>query len=133
MTRCQYSEATAAPTGPSGHFGTSALHLLGARCALRVDRQEPLCGGPLNEVIRLFNDEGIVRAAAQAAERFFEVPPSNAEFAGSEQRMMRPRFADHRIDNANHADVGAVFTPRLMADGAHSTLPLHVRVLRNWH
>lgn len=38
---------------------------------LRVDGHlyvsEPVYGGPLNEVIRLFNDEGVGRAAAQAA------------------------------------------------------------------
>lgn len=28
---------------------------------------EPVFAGPYNEVIRLFNDEGVVRAAAQAA------------------------------------------------------------------
>jgi ubiquinone/menaquinone biosynthesis C-methylase UbiE len=28
---------------------------------------EPIYGGPMNEVIRLFNDEGVVRAAAQSA------------------------------------------------------------------
>jgi ubiquinone/menaquinone biosynthesis C-methylase UbiE len=105
---------------------------------------EPVYGGPLNELIRLFNDEGVVRAAAQAAvdavlgtgaweqvaERFFEMPVSFADFADFEQRMMRPTFADHRIDDAKLAAVGAVFAPHMKADGAHFTRPMHVRVLR---
>lgn len=107
---------------------------------------EPVYGGPLNEVIRLFNDEGLVRAAAQAAvdaalrtgawepvaERFFEMPVSFTDFADFEQRMMRPTFADHRIDDAKLAEVRAVFAPHLNDDGAHFTRPMHVRVLRKW-
>ncbi len=105
---------------------------------------EPVYGGPLNEVIRRFNDEGIVRAAAQAAvdtalttdvwssvaERFFEMPVSFTDFADFEQRMMRPTFADHRIDDAKLAEVRAVFALHVKADGAHFTRPMHVRVLR---
>jgi ubiquinone/menaquinone biosynthesis C-methylase UbiE len=105
---------------------------------------EPVYDGPLNEVIRLFNDEGVVRAAAQAAvdaalrtvvweqvaERFLEMPVSFKDFADFEQRMMRPTFADHRIDDAKLAEVSAAFTPYVKADGAHFTRPMHVRVLR---
>lgn len=105
---------------------------------------EPVYDGPFNEVIRLFNDEGIVRAAAQAAvdaalrtdvwepvaDRFFEMPVSFTDFADFEQRMMRPTFADHRIDDTKLSEVRAVFTPHLKADGAHFTRPMHVRVLR---
>lgn len=105
---------------------------------------EPVYGGPLNEVVRLYNDEGTVRAAAQAAldaalktgvwepvaERFFEMPASFADFADFEQRMMRPTYADHRIDDAKLAAVRAAFEPHQQADGAHFTRPMHVRVLR---
>lgn len=105
---------------------------------------EPVYAGPLNEVTRLFNDEGVVRAAAQAAmdaalltgaweqvaERRFEMPVSFRDFADFEQRMMRPTFADHRIDDAKLAAVRAVFEPHVGADGAHFVRPMHVRVLR---
>lgn len=105
---------------------------------------EPVYGGPLNELIRLFNDEGIVRAAAQTAvdaairsgaweqvaERFFEMPVSFRDFADFEQRMMRPTFADHRIDDAKVAVVGKALAPHVKSDGAHFTRPMHVRVLR---
>ena len=105
---------------------------------------EPVYGGSLNDVIRLFNDEGAVRAAAQAAldaavaqgawqqvaERFFDVPVRFKDFADFEQRMMRPTYADHRIDDATLARVAAAFAPDATADGAHFTRPMHVRVLR---
>jgi SAM-dependent methyltransferase len=105
---------------------------------------EPVYDGPLNDVVRLFNDEGVVRAAAQAAvdaalttgvweqvaERFFMMPASFTDFADFEQRMMRPTFADHRIDDGKLAEVSAAFTPHMKADGAHFTRPMHVRVLR---
>jgi ubiquinone/menaquinone biosynthesis C-methylase UbiE len=105
---------------------------------------EPVYGGPLNDVIRLFNDEGVVRVAAQAvvdaalltgvweqvAEQFFEMRVSFKDFADFERRMMRPTYADHRIDDAKLAEVSAAFTPHMKIDGADFTRPMHVRVLR---
>lgn len=105
---------------------------------------EPIYDGPFNEVIRLFNDEGEVRSAAQAAldavlhtgtwsqvaERRFEMPVQFRDFADFEQRIMRPTFADHRIDEAKLADVRSVFERHTGPDGAHFTRPMHVRLLR---
>ena len=105
---------------------------------------EPVYAGPLNELVRLFNDEGVVRAAAQAAldealrigpweqvaERRFEMPAAFKDFADFEQRMMRPTFADHRIDEAKLAQVGAAFAPHCGPHGASFTRPMHVRLLR---
>ena len=105
---------------------------------------EPVYAGELNEVVRLFNDEGVVRAAAQAAvndalatggwltvaERRFEMPAHFADFEQFEQRMMRPTFADHRIDEAKLAEVGLAFAPHCGPQGAHFTRPMHVRLLR---
>lgn len=72
---------------------------------------EPVYAGPFNELVRLYNDEGEVRAAAQAAldralasgawqplaERRFAMPRRFASFDEFEQRSMRPTFADHGI------------------------------------
>ena len=44
--------------------------------------------------------------------------------------MMRPTFADHRIDDAKLAAVRAVFESHLGADGARFARPMHVRLLR---
>lgn len=105
---------------------------------------EPVYAGPLNEIVRLFNDEGVVRAAAQAAvdaaietgtwvqvaEQRFEMPVSFRDFNDFEQRMMRPTYADHRIDDAKLAAVRTVLEPHMGASGAHFARPVHVRVLR---
>ncbi len=105
---------------------------------------EPIYGGALNEVIRLFNDERVVRAAAQAAldaalasgvwmqvaECRFEMPVRFRDFAEFEQRMMRPTFADHQLDDAKIAAVNAAFAPHCGPEGAYFTRPMHVRLLR---
>ncbi len=105
---------------------------------------EPIYDGPLNAVMRLFNDEGVVRAAAQAAldealrtgvwmqaaERRFETLVRFRDFADFEQRMMRPTYADHLVDDTKLAAVRAAFEPHCTADGARFTRPMHVRLLR---
>lgn len=105
---------------------------------------EPVYDGALNQIVRLYNDEGVVRAAAQAAldvalragvwtqvaERSFEMPVTFRDFADFEQRMMRPTFADHQIDDAKLASVRAAFEPHLGVGGARFTRPMHVRLLR---
>lgn len=105
---------------------------------------EPVYEGPLNDIVRLFNDEGVVRAAAQAAldaalrtgawepaaERRFTMPVHFADFAAFERRMMRPTFADHHIDDARLAEVRRAFMPHLGPDGARFVRPMHVRLLR---
>lgn len=105
---------------------------------------EPVFAGELNELMRLFNDEEAVRAAAQqaldralvsgrwraAGEHRFEVPVAFLDFDDFEQRMMRPTYADHRIDAALLARVRTAFAPHARADGARFTRPMHVRLLR---
>jgi SAM-dependent methyltransferase len=106
---------------------------------------EPVYAGPFNDVIRLFNDEGVVRARAQAAldeairsggwtqaaERRFETPVRFRDFADFEQRLMRPTFANHNLDERKIAQVRAAFELHLGADGAHFARPMHVRLLRS--
>ena len=70
------------------------------------------------------------RAWEQVAERRFEMPVAFNDFADFEQRMMRPTFADHRIDDAKLAQVGAAFAPHCGPGGARFTRPMHVRLLR---
>jgi SAM-dependent methyltransferase len=105
---------------------------------------EPVYDGDLNEVVRLYNDEGVVRRAAQAAldaalqtgawtqvaERRFEMPANFKDFAEFELRMMRPTFADHRIDDAKLALVGAAFARHAGPAGADFTRPMWVRLLQ---
>ncbi|HSQ71976.1 MAG TPA: class I SAM-dependent methyltransferase [Rubrivivax sp.] len=105
---------------------------------------EPVYEGPFNEVMRVFNDEGVVRAAAQAAldaalltgdwasaaERRFTMPVRFTDFDDFEQRMMRPTYADHAIDDTKLAAVRAALAPHLGPGGAYFERPMHVRLLR---
>ncbi len=105
---------------------------------------EPVYDGPFNDIVKLYNDEGVVRAAAQAAldealrdgpwqaaaERRFVMPVHFADFDTFERRMMRPTFADHRIDDTKRAQVRAAFQPHCGREGAHFLRPMHARLLR---
>jgi len=105
---------------------------------------EPVYAGPLNEIIKLYNDEGAVREAAQAAidaavqtgawteviSGRFDLQRHYRDFADFEARMMRPSFADHRIDAAMLEKVRAAFEPHCTAQGALFRLPMLVRLLK---
>jgi ubiquinone/menaquinone biosynthesis C-methylase UbiE len=105
---------------------------------------EPVYAGVFNELVRLFNDEAVVRAAAQTAldvalsgpawaqvaERHFEMPVAFKDFAEFEQRMMRPTFADRHIDDAMIARVRTAFAPHAAGGEARFQRPMHVRLLR---
>jgi len=105
---------------------------------------EPVYAGPLNDIVKLFNEERLVREAAQAAvdaalqgptwtplsDLHFETPVHFADFASFEQRMMRPTFADHRIDEAKLEQVRTAFMPHMGPEGATFVRPMHVRLLR---
>lgn len=106
---------------------------------------EPVYAGELNEIVRLYNDEGRVRAAAQhaldralaaggrfepVAERRFGVPMGWSSFDEFEQRMMRPTFADHQLDEHKIAAVRAAFMPHCGPQGARFVQPMLVRLLR---
>ena len=108
---------------------------------------EPVYAGDFNEVIRLFNDEREVRAAAQqavdaanatgpwrqVAERRFVAPAKFRDFAEFQQRIVGATFSDHRLDDATLARVRAAFEAHVRPDGANFTVPVHVRLLRRGH
>lgn len=110
----------------------------------RLYVSEPLYAGALNEITRLYNDEGQVRAAAQQAldralasgswtaeaECRFDVPVHYADFAEFERRMLGVTFMTHHVDDALLARIRARFELHLGAGGAHFTRPMHVRLLR---
>ena len=106
---------------------------------------EPIYDGALNEIVRLYNDEGTVRAWAQAAldevtrsgavwqqvaERRFATPVSWDSFEEFESRMMRPTYADHRLDDKKVQQVREAFERRVLAQGKAFVRPMHVRLLQ---
>ena len=106
---------------------------------------EPIFGGALNEIVRLYNDENTVRRAAQAAldralaagrhweamaERRFAQPAHFKDWPEFEQRMLYPSFADHSITPELSELVQNAFEPHCGPDGAHFMRLMHVRLLR---
>lgn len=105
---------------------------------------EPVYAGPLNDIVRLFNDEGTVRAAAQAAldralagggwdavhELRFETAVRFRDFADFERRMIDVSFAERGLGAARRAEVRALFEPHMGFDGAGFVRPMHARLLR---
>lgn len=106
---------------------------------------EPVFAGALNEVMRLFHDEEVVRAAAlravqdavssggaweQVTEILFEMPVRYRDFAEFEQRMIGVTFVNHRLDATTLQTVRARFEPHMTADGAHFMRPMRVSLLR---
>lgn len=106
---------------------------------------EPVYGGTFNSLIRLFNDEGEVRTAAQQAldralgdkavwreiaNRRVGLASSFSSFEDFELRQMRPSYADHHLDEKKVAEVRQAFTPFLGPGGAHFVRPMLIRVLQ---
>lgn len=107
---------------------------------------EPVYAGALNEVIKLFNDEGTVRAQAQqaldraltvrpalwtetAVERF-DMPVHFRDFASFERRMLYPTFKDLGIRPDMLEGIRQAFEPHCGPDGAHFVRPMLVRLLQ---
>ncbi len=105
---------------------------------------EPVFAGALNEVMRLFNDEEQVRAAAQRAvqaavrsgaweqlsETLFEMPVHYRDFAEFERRMIGVTYLTHSFDATTLQAVQARFEPHMTLDGAHFVRPMRVNLLR---
>lgn len=105
---------------------------------------EPVFAGEYNEVIRLFNDEQVVRAAAfdaigaaidgglfeLDAERFFRVPQRFADFDDFARRLIGVSYMEHRLSAEQLAAVRARFERSLTAEGALFEQEMRVDLLR---
>ena len=105
---------------------------------------EPVFAGDLNEIMRLFHDEKIVREEAFAAlcravergplvlreERFFNTRSHFADFAQFDARMIRVTHSDHRLSPERYREVEEKFAAHLTAGGATFLPPQRVDVLQ---
>ena len=105
---------------------------------------EPVFAGELNEIMRLFHDEQVVREAAFAAvcraiergplqlkeERFFTTRSQFDDFAQFDARMIRVTHSNHELSPALYAEVQKKFEANLTADGVTFINPQRVDLLQ---
>lgn len=105
---------------------------------------EPVYAGEFNEIVRLFHDEGEVRAAAQAAlrraasdgllewigETVFDMPLAFRDFADFCDRIVRVTHTAHDLDAATLAEVRGRFQRHVTPQGARFVREMRVVVLR---
>jgi ubiquinone/menaquinone biosynthesis C-methylase UbiE len=105
---------------------------------------EPVFAGELNEIMRLFHDEQIVREAAFAAvcravehgplileqQMFFNTRSFFENFEQFDRRMIQVTHSDHRLSPECYAAVRAKFSSHLGPEGATFINPQRVDLLR---
>ncbi|MBS1140869.1 MAG: hypothetical protein H6R13_2322 [Proteobacteria bacterium] len=105
---------------------------------------EPVFAGDLNDIMRLFHDEKVVREAAFAAvcksvddgrftlekQLFFNTRSQFDSFEQFEARMIRVTHSNHQLSPALYQQVKEKFTPYLTSEGATFQNPQRVDVLR---
>lgn len=105
---------------------------------------EPIYAGAFNEIMKLFNDEKVVRQAAFDAVRgavdkglfvcteqlFFNSPGHYRDFAEFDQRMLQVTHTQHRIDATLYEQIKEAFNRHMSDDGAHFLRPSRVDLLR---
>lgn len=121
------------------------VHIVEAGCGAAHLARELVSRHPTTEVVGIEVDERQLaknlltpverlrfeRAGAQAIPcQRYESPVAFANFDEFEQRMMRPTFADHGIDEAMVESVRLRYLPHQGPSGARFTRPMRVRLLR---
>lgn len=105
---------------------------------------EPVFAGDLNEIMRLFHDEQIVREAAFAAvskavghgplrlqkQLFFRTRSLFENFEAFDKRMIQVTHSDHRLSSELYDEVRRRFEAHLTPDGATFFSPQRVDILQ---
>lgn len=105
---------------------------------------EPVFAGQLNEMLRIFNDEELVRRAAFDAVRravenglfelsreiFFLAAASYRDFAEFERKHFQVTHSERNVNAAQRSAVERVFNTHLGPDGVTVTQPIRVDLLR---
>ena len=105
---------------------------------------EPVFDGSLNEIIRIFNDEQAMRAAAFAAEKraissrqltlvtqkFFQQPVHFNSFSQFEERMIKVSYSERRLSPQQYDQALSRFNRYLTPSGAAFFMPMRIDVLK---
>lgn len=105
---------------------------------------EPVYDGPFNDIVRLFHDEGVVRAAAHAAlkradhakvlglvaEREFMAPLFFRDFADFERRIIQATHSEHVLTDALKKAVRTRFDAHMTPEGVRFVRPMRIDLMR---
>ena len=105
---------------------------------------EPVYAGAFNDIVRLFNDEKLVREAAFAAlqravdtklfvladEVFFNSPVYFKDFADFEHKVLNVTHTDHSLSDETFNQVRDLFLQHMQPDGVHFLAPMRVDLLQ---
>lgn len=105
---------------------------------------EPVYMGALNDIMRLFHDEKLVREKAFAAlqhavesnkfklvdEIFFNSPVYFENFAEYDRKVLKVTHTEHRLSDATYTRVRDLFQQHMQPDGAHFLAPMRVDLLQ---
>jgi ubiquinone/menaquinone biosynthesis C-methylase UbiE len=108
---------------------------------------EPVFAGEFNDIMRIFNDEEVVRKAAFealqravesglfeiAAETFFLVPSHYGDFAEFEKKHFQVTHSERSISEAQRAEVQRLFNRHLAPEGVKLVQQIRVDLLRKAH
>jgi SAM-dependent methyltransferase len=105
---------------------------------------EPVYGGPFNDIVKLFHDEGLVRAAAYAAlkraehskvlalvsEHEFMAPLFFRDFADFERRIIEATHSEHVLTHALKTEVRTRLDAHMTPEGARFVRPMRIHLMR---
>lgn len=105
---------------------------------------EPIYDGAFNDILKLFNDEQVVRQAAFAAEgraieqglfallgqHFFRAPMHFDDFADFEQRVIGVTHSDYELSDDTYREVQARFAAHAGEGGADFAQPIRVDLMQ---
>ena len=105
---------------------------------------EPLYDGAFNDIVKLFHDEGVVRAAAYAAvkraggakvlslvaEHEFMAPLFFRDFADFERRIIQATHSEHVLTDALKKEVRDKLDAHMTPDGARFVRPMRIDLMR---
>jgi ubiquinone/menaquinone biosynthesis C-methylase UbiE len=105
---------------------------------------EPVYDGPFNDIVKLFHDEGTVRAAAYAAlkradgskvlalvsEHEFMAPLFFRDFADFERRIIQATHSEHVLTAALKKEVRDKLEAHMTPEGARFVRPMRIDLMR---
>jgi predicted polyphosphate/ATP-dependent NAD kinase len=105
---------------------------------------EPVFAGTFNDIVKLFHDESVVRAAAHTAlkqandskvltmvsEHEFMAPLFFRDFADFERRIIQATHSEHVLSDTLKSQVRVKMDTHMTPKGAHFVRPMRIDLMR---